>query len=378
MKIAVIGGHLSPALSVLDVIPSEWQVIFIGRKHTFEGDTGESLEYQTITRRNIPFFNLTTARLQRKVSKHTLPSLYKLPKGYIQALRILRREKPNVVIGFGGYLSVPVGYAAKTLGIPVVIHEQTFEAGLANKLLSRIADTICLSWESSQSFFPQEKVVVTGNPLKKYYKSDSESFFKDNSLPLLYVTGGSAGSHALNLLVEGMLPHILDSFSVFHQTGDAKEFQDYERLVQLRDALQPQYKGRYEVVKFVDPQKVGGLLQQAHIVLSRSGINTVTELLYFGKPAVLVPLPYGQKNEQLTNARFLEKQRMAVVCLQDETTSAELLQILDTMKMNYKTFQDAAERSKTLVTEHAAEKIVDVIRHVASKTITQERQTTSQ
>lgn len=374
MKIAVIGGHLSPALSVLDELPQDWEVVFYGRKHSFEGDTGESLEYQTITRRGIRFIPITTGRFQRKLTKHTIPSLYKFPKGYLKALLSLRNEKPDVVISFGGYVSLPICFAARTLGIPIVIHEQTFGAGLANKIISQFATKVCISWESSSQFFPKEKTVLTGNPLKKY-TTDEAPLDIDESLPLLYVTGGSAGSHALNVLVQNLLPEVLHTFSMYHQTGDAKEFNDFTTLSTLRDTLSPELKRRYTVTRFVEPAEVGSLMKKAHIVLSRSGVNTVTELLYFSKPSVLVPLPYGQKNEQLTNAKFLEKQGMAVICDEETTTSTDLLHILATIMNNYDIYKKAATESHQLVHTQAAQSIIEVLKNVASTKTTQKRQT---
>ena len=153
MKVAIVGGHLSPALAVAEKLKDQ-EVFYIGRKYTFEGDMGISLESQEMEKLNVPFFDLKTARLQRKFTKHTLPSLLKFPAGFIQAYKILIKIKPDVVLGFGGYLFLPVALAAKLLKIPVVVHEQTLEAGFTNKFVSKFAKKICLSWESSKKYFP--------------------------------------------------------------------------------------------------------------------------------------------------------------------------------------------------------------------------------
>ena len=138
MKIVVIGGHLSPAYSVIEELKGE-EVFYIGREHVFEGDKAVSLENEEIKTLNIPFFPIVTARLQRKFTRYTLSSFIKFPLGFTQALRILKPIKPDVVLGFGGYLSVPVIFAASICNIPVVIHEQTLEAGFANRLVAKIA-----------------------------------------------------------------------------------------------------------------------------------------------------------------------------------------------------------------------------------------------
>jgi len=148
MKVILIGGHLSPALSLLEELKNE-EVIFFGRKYSFEGDKALSLEYQLVEELNIPFVSITTGRLQRKLTRHTFSSFLKLPIGFFQSINALIKYKPDVVLGFGGYISIPVILASFVLRIPAVIHEQTLEAGFANKILSRFAQKICISWESS-------------------------------------------------------------------------------------------------------------------------------------------------------------------------------------------------------------------------------------
>ncbi|MEK7451076.1 MAG: glycosyltransferase, partial [Patescibacteria group bacterium] len=164
MRVIIIGGHLSPALSIIEKLPKTDKVLFIGRKYVFEGDQALSLEYKTIQSLKIPFVNLITGRLQRKFTKHTIPSLLKLPYGFMRSILALIKFQPDVVLSFGGYLSFPVVLSAFLLRIPIVIHEQTLEAGLANKILSVFAKKICISWETSRKFFPKGKIVLTGNP----------------------------------------------------------------------------------------------------------------------------------------------------------------------------------------------------------------------
>ena len=259
MKIIVVGGHLSPALGVIDALSENDSVVFIGRKYALEGDKAPSLEYGEITQRNIPFKSLTTARIQRKITSKTFPSLAKLPIGLYQAVTYLREENPDVVLSFGGYLSIPVGYAAKMLGIPLVIHEQTLQAGFANKVLGKIADKVCISWETSSQFFPKNKVVVTGNPLKVFKVEYFPFSFKksDTSMPLIYITGGSTGSHAINELVRDSLGELLAKFRIIHQTGDSRQFKDYDKLCKKRDELPPELQNRYIVEKFISSTSVG-------------------------------------------------------------------------------------------------------------------------
>ncbi len=139
------GGHFSPLLCVYNALPKTDEVLVIGRQFALEGDRALSLEYQTSKRLGMRFVPINAARLQRKFTKYTIPSLLKFPKGLYQAYKLLRLFRPDVVLSFGGYVSVPVVMAAWLLQIPIVIHEQTLEAGAANKRACFFAKKICIS-----------------------------------------------------------------------------------------------------------------------------------------------------------------------------------------------------------------------------------------
>ncbi len=369
MKIAIVGGHLSPALGVIDALPEKDSVVFLGRKYALEGDKTVSLEYNEITKRGITFLPLTTSRLQRKLTARTLPSFLKLPVGLYQAVSYLRKENPDVVLTFGGYLSIPVGYAAKFLGIPLVIHEQTLEAGLANKVLGKIAQRVCVSWETSTHYFPKTKTVVTGNPLKEFKVGSFPFSFakKDSGLPLIYITGGSTGSHAINSLVLGSLPELVENYRIIHQTGDSKEFRDYDRLISAKSKLGSDKRDRYIVEKFIQPNSVGSVLEEATVVVSRSGMNTVNELMYFGKPAVLIPLPHGQKQEQANNARFLQNLGLAVVLPQETATAAAFAKTIDEMVSHKDKYLKNVKHAKALLHPRAAHEILHILSYVVKK-----------
>lgn len=363
MKIVLVGGHLSPALSVLDALPKEKEVLFIGRKYSFEGDKALSLEYRTIIERNISFADLNTGRLQRKLTAHSIPSLLKLPFGFIKAFIALLKFQPDIVVSFGGYISLPVGISACLLKIPLLIHEQTLEAGLANKILSKFATKICISWNSSIKYFPKKKIVFTGNPIRKF-KISNLKFKIESGLPTIYITGGSSGSHALNILIEGCIRGLLKKYNVIHQTGDAKEFNDFDRLKKLRDILPAKIRERYVIKKFIDPSETGLILKGSSMIISRSGMNTITELIYFEKPAVLIPLPFSQRNEQLKNAKFLEKLGLGKVLIQKDLDSQKLLQTIDLMIYDLGSYKIDKNESKNLQIKNAAGNIIKVINYV--------------
>ncbi len=355
MKIAIIGGHFSPALAVIEELKQD-KIYYIGRKYVFEGDKAVSFEYQEIEKLKIPFFGINTARLQRKFTKHTVPSLTKFPLGFYQSLRILNKVKPDVVVGFGGYLSLPVILAAALLRMPVVIHEQTLKAGFANKLASRFARKVCLSWESSRRYFPKEKVVLTGNPINQEIVNAKKKEVKQNDRPLIYITGGSSGSHVLNLLVEQALDILLQKYSIIHQTGGSEAFKDFDRLEKRQSE-------HYQCKKFLNPSQAALALNTANLVVGRAGINTITELIYLEKPCFLIPLTVGQKNEQLGNAEFIKSLGLGEFMKQDAITPDLLVSEISSMIENLKSYK---LKEKILI-EDAAKKIVEVLRNVSSK-----------
>lgn len=368
MKIILIGGHLAPALSVLEALPKDAKILFVGRKYTLEGDSALSLEYKTITSLNIPFVGLNTGRLQRKITRFTFFSLLKLPLGIIKSFLILIGFRPDIVVGFGGYVSIPVILCAYILRIPVVMHEQTMKAGLANKLLSRFAEKVCISWQTSVKYFPKNKIAVTGNPIRKFTISSSPAIehlsLFNNKLPVIYVTGGSSGSHVVNIMIEGIIKELLLKYNVIHQAGDARQYRDFDRLKQLRDSWPEKLRDNYILEKFIDPSQVGDLLKLSSLVVSRSGMNIVSELIHFNKPAILIPFPFSQNNEQMENAKFLEKIGLGVVLKQSEISQEKLLQTITLMFDNINKYKVVKNDLLYGSGKNVAQNIVSVINDV--------------
>jgi UDP-N-acetylglucosamine--N-acetylmuramyl-(pentapeptide) pyrophosphoryl-undecaprenol N-acetylglucosamine transferase len=354
MKLVIVGGHLSPALAVIEKLKNE-EVFYIGRRYTFEGDKAISLESREIEKLNIPFFDLNTARLQRKFTKHTLPSLLKFPSGFIQSYKILSKIKPDVVLGFGGYLFLPVALAAKILRIPIVIHEQTLDAGFTNKLVSKFAKKICVSWQSSEKYFPKEKVVLTGNPLRQEIIDAKNINSEKNKVPAVYITGGSTGAHSINLLVEAALNKLLQKCTVIHQTGGSEIYKDFERLEKQRS-------DRYECQKFLIGKEAALIMNKADLVVGRAGMNTVTELIYLQKPAFLIPLPAGQRNEQLKNALFIKNLGLGEFIEQYLLTPDLFVSTISSMLDSLTDY-----KSEKKITVDAAEKIIGVLKNVTEK-----------
>lgn len=366
MKILITGGHLTPALALIEAMPKNTQFIFAGRKHALEGDGALSLEYQTVSKLSIPFIEVSAGRLQRKFSGQTFSSLLKIPKGFFQAISILKKHKPDVVVGFGGYVSVPFGIAASFLAIPLVIHEQAVSPGLANKILSPFASRICISWEETRPFFPRAKTILTGLPIRKFSNQQLASSFQTKTkLPLIYITGGSQGSHFINSLIEQSLGELTKTFNILHQTGDAKEYGDFARLAKMRETLPREIRERYRVEKFIEPNLAGSVLSKVDLVISRSGINTIGELILFKKPALLIPLPI--LSEQKNNALFFKGLGFGEVLFQKDADPNLFVRTIRAMFDSLATYRESLEKSRGLVRESAAHILSGVIQDAAAK-----------
>ena len=168
MKILITGAHFTPAFATIEELNKykDVEIVYVGRKTTLEGDNTSSVESRLLPKLGVKFITITAGRLQRTFTPFTLISLLKIPIGFIQALHIILREKPDVVLSFGGYIALPLVIVAWLFSIPIIIHEQTLISGLANRLGSFFADKIAISFPENK-LFDKAKAVLTGNPLRR-------------------------------------------------------------------------------------------------------------------------------------------------------------------------------------------------------------------
>ncbi len=365
MKVAIIGGHITPALAMMDALkkldPSV-EFAFIGRKHTREGDTALSAEYLMMKEKGIPSYALTTGRLQRTFTRYTVPSLLKVPYGFFQSIVFLRKIRPDVICSFGGYPAVPVVIAGWVLGIPSITHEQTLIPGLANKIISRYVKKIALSFEDTKKYYPQAEVVVTGNPIRSEVSHPQGQFYMEKKgLPVLYITGGNQGAHPINELIFSVLPELLQIAHVIHQTGNATFFHDYEKAQALQWEYSDKYNGRYYAFDYVKPEMIGDVFSYTDVVVSRSGVNTLCELLFLGKKAILIPIP--NHKEQEYNADFFTQSGLGVALLQQRLTGERLLKIIQDMLAKKVSESDIA-KAKAMVRPDAAVALARVVHDI--------------
>lgn len=357
MKVLLTGAHFTPAIAVAWELKKvkNIELVYVGRKTTLEGDSTPSKESQILPKLGIKFIPIITGRLQRQFTIFTIPSLLKIPIGIVQALFIIFSEKPDVILSFGGYVAVPIAIIGWFFSIPIIIHEQTLISGLANKISAFFADKVCLSFDSQIN---GSKQIVTGNPLRKEIlnpikeiPSEYKRIFdcsRNNKLPTILVLGGNQGSHILNIAVEQSLNKLSKIACVIHQTGDSA-FGDFERLKSLENE-------NYLVKKWVDSE-IGAILAKVDLVISRAGVNTLTELAFFGKPSLVIPFEPLYKNEQVNNARYFEKIGLVKILFQSKLSAQTLIENIKTMIKNLESLTEQAKEAKKVVILDAAKRL---------------------
>lgn len=321
MKILITGGHITPAIAIIEELKKYpgVEIIFVGRKYTTDiarsgRDRSLSFEYQTITSLNISFIHLKTGRLTRIISIKTLLDFLKFPFGLYEAYKIVKKQKPKIILSFGGYIAFPIALVSYFLKIPVFTHEQTLIPGLANKIIARFAQKVFISFPETAGFFKNKNVVYTGNPLRKEIlvmeMREEKTFYKGNVR--LLIIGGSLGSHFLNLLIEKLLPRLLDKFKIIHIAGDDRQYRDFDRLSKIGHK-------NYKVYKYLYSKELAEEFCRSDLIICRAGANTIFELIALAKPAVLIPLPWSAEGEQYAHAKFLKEKGAVEVFYQNST-----------------------------------------------------------
>ncbi|MEK7616828.1 MAG: UDP-N-acetylglucosamine--N-acetylmuramyl-(pentapeptide) pyrophosphoryl-undecaprenol N-acetylglucosamine transferase [Patescibacteria group bacterium] len=356
MKILITGAHFTPAVAVVEELKKypDVHVVYVGRKTTQEGDPSPSAESKVLPKLGVKYIPIVTGRLQREFTPYTLLSLLKIPVGFIQALIIVLSEKPKVVLSFGGYVAVPTVFTAWLFSIPIIVHEQTLVSGLANKISSFFADKIALSFRRDGF---ADKTLLTGDPIRSMIVNGVKLAHPRGVLrshrKTILITGGNQGSHIINKTVEECLNKLTKIANIIHVTGDNK-FKDFERLKGLggKEGLE----GKYSVEKWIG-EEWGEVLSNADLVVSRAGINTLTELSFLGKPALVVPIPYLYKDEQNKNAKFFENLGLVKILPQKKLSADTLLKNIRLMLDDLPNLKDKAKKAKEVIIPDAAKRL---------------------
>lgn len=337
------GGHVFPGLAIANALQQkDIKVSWLG--------TPFGIEAKLVPEHHIPFNTIDIKGLRGKNWREQLLIPWRLVKSIHVAYRLFKQEKPDVVLGMGGYVAGPGGIAAKLAGIPLVIHEQNSIAGLTNKLLAKIATKVMCAFPNT--FSNSNKFIVTGNPVRKEIEAINKQ--PDGShKPRLLIIGGSLGAHIFNEI----LPKAMALLSpeerpeIWHQTGK----KDYEATVLA-------YKTHHIAAKvepFIDD--IARAYTWADLLLSRAGALTIAELTTVGLAAILVPYPHAVDDHQTMNARYVVNAGGAILIAQKDFTAETLSVHLKKLFENKERLAAMAHASRTLREEHVIEKMITVI-----------------
>jgi len=253
MKILITGGHLAPALAVIDEIESthkESEIIFVGRKYALDSEKTISLEYKEIEKRKIKFIPLQAGRLTRILSFKTVRNILRIPLGFVNGFFIIINNKPNVILSFGSYIALPIVFWGFFFRIPIYTHEQTINPGIANRIIGLFSKNIFIAFDEVKKYFNPNKIIFSGNPVRKsIFQAKDKMFNIKKDRPVVYITGGSLGSHSINLHVKNILEKLLADYIIIHQVGDTKQYHDFEDLEKFKEKLSEDLKKRYFLKK---------------------------------------------------------------------------------------------------------------------------------
>ena len=345
------GGHIYPAVAIANELKLRFpdcEILFVGAQ--------DKMEMQKVPQAGYTIEGLWIAGIQRKLTLQNMMFPLKLASSLWKSRKIIKKFKPDAVIGTGGFASGPLLQVANSNNIPTVIQEQNSYPGITNKILSKKANAICVAYENLERFFPKDKIVFTGNPVRQdLLDSDSKTqegithFKLDASKKTLLILGGSLGARRVNQLIEKELDFLLASgVQVFWQCGKLY-FEEYKKYND---------KENVQVVAFIDRMDL--IYAAADFVISRAGASSVSELCLVGKPTIFIPSPNVAEDHQTKNAKAIVDKKGAILLKENElddqfeTTFSELIS-------NENLQKELSQNIKSLAKPNATKDIVEEI-----------------
>lgn len=325
-------GHVTPNIAMIPRLKE------LGYKISYIGSY-EGIEKKLIEELGIPYYGISSGKLRRYFDVKNFTDPFRVLKGFMEAKKLMKELKPDVVFSKGGFVTVPVVIAASRRKIPTFIHESDMTPGLANKICIPFATKVCCNFPETISNLPKDKAVLTGTPIRQELLTGS----KENGLaftglspdkPVILIIGGSLGATAVNEAVRSILPELLEDFQVVHLCGKGKLD---ENLKNTKGYVQ------YEYIK----KELADLFALADIVISRAGANAICELSALNKPNLLIPLSArASRGDQILNARSFEHLGYSKVLEEEEITKDSLLDAVHDLYENRESYITAMSSSK--------------------------------
>lgn len=350
------GGHIYPAIAIANELKMRFpdaEFLFVGAK--------DKMEMQKVPQAGYAIKGLWIAGLQRRLTLQNAMFPFKLISSLWESRTILKNFKPDVVIGTGGFASGPLLNVANSMGIPTLIQEQNSYPGITNKLLSKKASKICVAYENLEQFFPNEKMILTGNPVRQDLiavaskREEAINYFKlDPNKKTLLVLGGSLGARRINQLIEKELPHLLSQqVQIIWQCGKLY-IDDYAKYA----------SNDVHVVAFIERMDL--VYAAADLVISRAGASSVSELCMVGKPVIFIPSPNVAEDHQTKNAQAIVDQKGAIM-IKESALDAEFSIVIEALLKDSGKQQLLGVNIKKLAMPMATIQIVDEIEKLLQK-----------
>ncbi|GIN84933.1 UDP-N-acetylglucosamine--N-acetylmuramyl-(pentapeptide) pyrophosphoryl-undecaprenol N-acetylglucosamine transferase 2 [Heyndrickxia sporothermodurans] len=339
-------GHVTPNIAIIkEMNVSNWDIHYIGSK--------KGIEKELIEKLGIPYHGISSGKLRRYIDFENVKDIFRVLRGCVQARRILKKLKPSIVFSKGGFVSVPVIIAARSLKIPIFIHESDMTPGLANKISQRFATKIFTSFTETKQYFPEAKAMVIGSPIRKEILEGSwekgRDFLGFNTYrPILTIMGGSLGAKKINEVVRASLKQLTEKYQVVHLCGKGNI--DKELLTF------PGYK-QFEYIN----DELPDILAATDIVITRGGSNAIFEFLALKIPMIIIPLTKQQsRGDQILNAKSFEEKGYSLTLEEENISEETLLTNLDYVMTKKEKYQSAMESYKE---GNALQTLVDEINH---------------
>lgn len=363
------GGHINPALAIAQKVKSKEDsnvVLYVGTK------TG--MESELVPKEGFEFKSVTAKFLQRKISIENIKTLFASAKGVIEANKIIKEFKPDIVVGTGGYVCGPVVLAASLKKIPTMIHEQNVFPGITNKLLAKFVDVIGISFDEARKYFPENirhKLVMIGNPVRKDIliadRRKSRKFYnlKTDDI-LIYSFGGSGGQVSLNRAMLEVIKNYngKNNVKIIHVTGKRL----YDNFNEELKKINIDIKNNIEIKDYMYDAPTA--LSASDIVIGSAGAITIAEITAVGVPSILIPKTYTAENHQEYNARALEKEGAAKVILEKNLDGIALINLIEEIIKNKNILNTMALNSKKLGNLNVEDKIYEAMQNlIRSKAI---------
>lgn len=350
------GGHIYPAIAIANELKTRFpdaEFLFVGAQ--------DKMEMQKVPQSGYAIEGLWIAGLQRKLTLQNAMFPLKLVSSLLKSRQIIKKFKPDVVIGTGGFASGPLLQTANTLNIPTVIQEQNSYPGITNKLLSKKANAICVAYENLEQFFPKNKIVFTGNPVRQDIldidskRSEALSYFNlDENKKTLLVIGGSLGARRINQLIAKEIDFLRNNnLQIIWQCGNLY-MSDYKHFSEVENV---------QVVSFIDRMDL--IYAAADFVISRAGASSVSELCLVGKPTIFIPSPNVAEDHQTKNAKAIVDKNGALLIKEselDEKFESVFNKLIHDENLQKSLSENMKQLGKPNATKDIVEQIVKLIK----------------